>query len=132
MFDQHVLHQDLDSGELWGGAGNHKRRRQQRSEDPERSLGYRMEKVGTWLLVTLLLLQQVKSKNPVTSPADAHPDTWTLFQLRRQARMTPLWRILGSKPKGAHCKSHYECISLLCRSGAATAAASETSTLNHN
>uniref|UniRef100_A0AAY4CWQ1 Uncharacterized protein n=1 Tax=Denticeps clupeoides TaxID=299321 RepID=A0AAY4CWQ1_9TELE len=124
MFDQHVLHQDLDSGELWGGAGNHKRRRQQRSEDPERSLGYRMEKVGTWLLVTLLLLQQVKSKNPVWWMCSVLPSRRGGQQLRRQARMTPLWRILGSKPKGAHCKSHYECISLLCRSGAATAAAS--------
>ncbi|KAM4612308.1 liver-expressed antimicrobial peptide 2 [Polymixia lowei] len=41
----------------------------------------------------------------------------TLHTLRRVARMSPLWRILNSKPFGAYCQNHYECSSGICRGG---------------
>lgn len=34
---------------------------------------------------------------------------------RRIARMSPLWRIMNSKPFGAYCQSNYECSTGLCR-----------------
>lgn len=34
---------------------------------------------------------------------------------RRTARMSPLWRIMNSKPFGAYCQSSYECSTGLCR-----------------
>ncbi|KAJ3585617.1 hypothetical protein NHX12_014336 [Muraenolepis orangiensis] len=37
--------------------------------------------------------------------------------LHRAARMTPLWRLMNSKPLGAYCHSHYECSTGLCRVG---------------
>ncbi|KAI5096695.1 liver-expressed antimicrobial peptide 2, partial [Silurus meridionalis] len=37
--------------------------------------------------------------------------------LHRNARMTPLWRILSSKPHGAYCHDHIECSTGLCRNG---------------
>ncbi|XP_056156601.1 liver-expressed antimicrobial peptide 2 [Lampris incognitus] len=37
--------------------------------------------------------------------------------LKRTVRMTPLWRILSSKPHGAHCQKNYECSTGLCRGG---------------
>ncbi|KAM8897962.1 liver-expressed antimicrobial peptide 2 [Spinachia spinachia] len=36
---------------------------------------------------------------------------------RRAARMTPLWRIMNSKPLGAYCQNNYECSTGLCRAG---------------
>ena len=35
--------------------------------------------------------------------------------LRRVARMSPLWRLMNSKPLGAYCHSNYECSTGLCR-----------------
>lgn len=35
--------------------------------------------------------------------------------LRRMARMTPLWRIMGTKPHGAYCQNNYECSTGICR-----------------
>ncbi|XP_053334987.1 liver-expressed antimicrobial peptide 2-like [Clarias gariepinus] len=37
--------------------------------------------------------------------------------LYRKARVTPLWRILASKPHGAYCNDHTECSTGLCRNG---------------
>ncbi|XP_060790898.1 liver-expressed antimicrobial peptide 2-like [Neoarius graeffei] len=37
--------------------------------------------------------------------------------LHRKARMTPLWRNLASKPHGAYCHDHIECLTRLCRNG---------------
>ncbi|KAG7233824.1 hypothetical protein INR49_006541 [Caranx melampygus] len=34
---------------------------------------------------------------------------------RRIARMTPLWRIMNSKPFGAYCQNNYECSTGICR-----------------
>lgn len=35
--------------------------------------------------------------------------------LKRTARMTPLWRIMGTKPHGAYCQNNYECSTGICR-----------------
>ncbi|KAF6730860.1 Liver-expressed antimicrobial peptide 2 [Oryzias melastigma] len=37
--------------------------------------------------------------------------------LRRSARMTPLWRIMSSKPSGAFCQNNFECSTGFCRAG---------------
>ncbi|XP_012730440.1 liver-expressed antimicrobial peptide 2 [Fundulus heteroclitus] len=37
--------------------------------------------------------------------------------LKRVARMTPLWRIMSSKPSGAFCQNNFECATGLCREG---------------
>ncbi|XP_055794537.1 liver-expressed antimicrobial peptide 2-like isoform X2 [Salvelinus fontinalis] len=37
--------------------------------------------------------------------------------LRRTARMTPLWRTMGTKPYGAYCQNYYECSTGICRRG---------------
>ncbi|XP_037118693.1 liver-expressed antimicrobial peptide 2 [Syngnathus acus] len=63
------------------------------------------------LMLLLLLLQQVCSgplASPVQSPYSAH---------KRLARMSPLWRIMNSKPFGAFCQNNYECSTGLCRMG---------------
>ncbi|XP_068508907.1 uncharacterized protein, partial [Syngnathus scovelli] len=44
--------------------------------------------------------------SPVQSPYSAH---------KRLARMSPLWRIMNSKPFGAFCQNNYECSTGLCR-----------------
>ncbi|KAF3697696.1 Liver-expressed antimicrobial peptide 2 [Channa argus] len=41
----------------------------------------------------------------------------TLRILRRITRMTPLWRIMNSKPFGAYCQNNYECTTGICRAG---------------
>lgn len=35
--------------------------------------------------------------------------------LKRTARMTPLWRTVGTKPHGAYCQNNYECSTGICR-----------------
>uniref|UniRef100_A0A8C8SVE5 Liver-expressed antimicrobial peptide 2 n=1 Tax=Pelusios castaneus TaxID=367368 RepID=A0A8C8SVE5_9SAUR len=35
--------------------------------------------------------------------------------LRRTARMTPFWRMVGSKPLGAYCRHGLECSTTMCR-----------------
>uniref|UniRef100_A0A8C1HME4 Liver-expressed antimicrobial peptide 2 n=1 Tax=Cyprinus carpio carpio TaxID=630221 RepID=A0A8C1HME4_CYPCA len=37
--------------------------------------------------------------------------------LKRTARTTPLWRIMGTKPHGAYCQNNYECSTGICRKG---------------
>ncbi|XP_067405886.1 liver-expressed antimicrobial peptide 2 [Emydura macquarii macquarii] len=37
--------------------------------------------------------------------------------LRRAARMTPFWRMVGSKPLGAYCRHGLECSTKMCRNG---------------
>ncbi|XP_019726639.1 liver-expressed antimicrobial peptide 2 [Hippocampus comes] len=63
------------------------------------------------LLLLMILSQQVCSgplASPVQSPYSAH---------KRIARMSPLWRIMNSKPFGAFCQNNYECSTGLCRAG---------------
>ncbi|XP_077597703.1 liver-expressed antimicrobial peptide 2-like [Stigmatopora nigra] len=56
-------------------------------------------------LAVLLLSQQVCSDGEVPS---SH---------QRVARMSPLWRIMNSKPFGAFCQNNYECSTGVCRAG---------------
>lgn len=43
------------------------------------------------------------------------PDVNRAQAQRRFARMSPLWRIMNSKPLGAYCQNNYECSTGLCR-----------------
>ncbi|XP_056298623.1 liver-expressed antimicrobial peptide 2 [Pseudoliparis swirei] len=64
----------------------------------------------------LLLLSQQVCAGPVRSGSDPRPAS-SAPGPRRRARMTPLWRIMNSKPFGAYCQNHYECSTGLCRAG---------------
>ncbi|KTF92965.1 hypothetical protein cypCar_00018803 [Cyprinus carpio] len=70
-----------------------------------------------WCLLFLVLVQQVtcnpvpKSDTPSTSVEKVERS------LKRTARMTPLWRIMGTKPHGAYCQNNYECSTGICRKG---------------
>ncbi|XP_061620602.1 liver-expressed antimicrobial peptide 2 [Phyllopteryx taeniolatus] len=73
----------------------------------ERGVHVRRLSLCLLLLLLLLLSQQVRA-SPVQSPCSAH---------KRLARMSPLWRIMNSKPFGAFCQNNYECATGLCRAG---------------
>ncbi|KAK2862861.1 hypothetical protein Q5P01_002394 [Channa striata] len=73
---------------------------------------------GALCIVLLMLTQQVCAGPwafQVQSSSDQSENT--LHALRRIARMTPLWRIMNSKPFGAYCQNHYECTTGICRAG---------------
>ncbi|KAK2827175.1 hypothetical protein Q7C36_018101 [Tachysurus vachellii] len=68
------------------------------------------------LLALIFTLHQATSAPTLISKATSaieHSDK----VLNRKARMTPLWRILASKPHGAYCYDHLECSTGLCRNG---------------
>ncbi|KAM8881257.1 liver-expressed antimicrobial peptide 2 [Synchiropus picturatus] len=65
-------------------------------------------------LMLFLLLQQVC---PVPVDTEMKPHQTKDQILRRTARMTPLWRIMNSKPYGAYCQNNYECSTGICRAG---------------
>ncbi|KAG7321425.1 hypothetical protein KOW79_015840 [Hemibagrus wyckioides] len=66
------------------------------------------------LLALLFSMNQTSSAPTLTSTSGIkRSDT----VLNRKARMTPLWRILASKPHGAYCHDHMECSTGLCRNG---------------
>ncbi|KAM3589980.1 uncharacterized protein V6R79_001030 [Siganus canaliculatus] len=71
-------------------------------------------------LVLLVLVQQVCS-GPLVPQVQSRPDQGSdpsgVRALRRIARMTPLWRIMNSKPFGAYCQNNYECSTGFCRAG---------------
>ncbi|CAJ1085842.1 LEAP-2 [Xyrichtys novacula] len=71
-------------------------------------------------LVLLMLTQQVCAGpiiQQVRSSSDQRADSAGIQTPRRVARMTPLWRIMNSKPFGAYCQNNYECSTGLCRAG---------------
>ncbi|KAM6894982.1 liver-expressed antimicrobial peptide 2 [Lycodopsis pacificus] len=72
------------------------------------------------LCIVLLMLAQQVCAGPlapqVRSSADQEAES-KAPALRRIARMTPLWRIMNSKPFGAYCQNNYECSTGLCRAG---------------
>ncbi|KAG7464734.1 hypothetical protein MATL_G00168740 [Megalops atlanticus] len=72
--------------------------------------------MAAWCLVVLVLVQQV-STSPVPKQDDPSTHLQSRGLLRRVARMTPLWRIMGSKPHGAYCQNNYECSTGICRGG---------------
>ncbi|KAJ8338288.1 hypothetical protein SKAU_G00372540 [Synaphobranchus kaupii] len=69
---------------------------------------------AAWGLVLLVFIHQVHT-HPVPDSASSHLQKGGL--LRRIARMTPLWRIMGSKPLRAYCKNNYECSTGICSGG---------------
>ncbi|XP_061566083.1 liver-expressed antimicrobial peptide 2 [Cololabis saira] len=80
-------------------------------------------KAGVAVCILLLIIAQVcavplasrvqSSSDQRANSREEHP----LGTLRRVARMTPLWRIMNSKPSGAFCQNHFECSTGLCRAG---------------
>ncbi|XP_062849296.1 liver-expressed antimicrobial peptide 2 [Trichomycterus rosablanca] len=73
--------------------------------------------VAVWCLVLLVLTQQVAS-SPVPELEDLSGSVQGAQRsLRRVVRMTPLWRIMGTKPHGAYCLNNYECSTGICRKG---------------
>uniref|UniRef100_A0A4W5LP42 Uncharacterized protein n=1 Tax=Hucho hucho TaxID=62062 RepID=A0A4W5LP42_9TELE len=59
------------------------------------------------------------SASPVPSvdvpPSSGHLQPEGQRALKRMARMTPLWRTMGTKPYGAYCQNNYECSTGICR-----------------
>ncbi|KAI4878758.1 hypothetical protein NFI96_028760 [Prochilodus magdalenae] len=70
--------------------------------------------LGLCLLLLIFAVHQGSG-----APAIAPEVTLSLQQsdvvLNRKARMSPVWRILASKPPGAYCHDHIECSTGLCR-----------------
>ncbi|KAM7377031.1 hypothetical protein PAMA_013694 [Pampus argenteus] len=89
----------------------------------EKSLFTQRKAAVALCLVLLVLAQQVFAgplASQVRSSSDQGADSQvehTIHTLRRKARMTPLWRIMNSKPFGAYCQNSYECSTGLCRAG---------------
>ncbi|KAK5848213.1 hypothetical protein PBY51_005846 [Eleginops maclovinus] len=77
-------------------------------------------KAAVALCMALLMLTQQVCAGPlapqVKSSSELSADV-SVRTLRRTARMTPLWRIINSKPFGAYCQNNYECSTGLCRAG---------------
>ncbi|XP_068612212.1 liver-expressed antimicrobial peptide 2 [Brachionichthys hirsutus] len=71
------------------------------------------------LCVLLLMTAQQVCAGPLVPGVQSGPDRRadSVQVLRRAARMTPLWRIMNSKPFGAYCQNNYECSTGLCREG---------------
>ncbi|KAM9827699.1 liver-expressed antimicrobial peptide 2 [Neosynchiropus ocellatus] len=67
--------------------------------------------------VTLVLFLLVQQVSPVPVDTEMKPHQTNDQILRRVARMTPLWRIMNSKPYGAYCQNNYECSTGICRAG---------------
>ncbi|CAK6981729.1 liver-expressed antimicrobial peptide 2 [Scomber scombrus] len=85
---------------------------------------FNQRKAAVALCLVLLMLAQQVCAGPLASPGQSSPDhspdsqgEQTIRTLRRIARMSPLWRIMNSKPFGAYCQNNYECSTGLCRAG---------------
>ncbi|XP_007248122.2 liver-expressed antimicrobial peptide 2 [Astyanax mexicanus] len=81
---------------------------------------FRRISVTVWCLVIFVVVQQV-APGPVPD-RDGKSDSvqGAAKSHRRLARMTPLWRIMGTKPQGAYCQNNYECSTGVCRNGHCT------------
>ncbi|XP_026208270.1 liver-expressed antimicrobial peptide 2 [Anabas testudineus] len=77
---------------------------------------FSQRKTGIALCIVLLMLAQQVSTGPLVSQVQSKSDH-SVQALRRIARMTPLWRIMNSKPFGAYCQNNYECTTGICRAG---------------
>ncbi|XP_044198358.1 liver-expressed antimicrobial peptide 2 [Thunnus albacares] len=86
---------------------------------------FTQRKAAVALCLVLLMLAQQVCAGPLASrvqsssdrSADSRGEHTVVHTLRRIARMTPLWRIMNSKPFGAYCRNNYECSTGLCRAG---------------
>ncbi|XP_008292487.1 liver-expressed antimicrobial peptide 2 [Stegastes partitus] len=85
---------------------------------------FTQKKTVVALCIVLVMLAQQVCAGPLVSQVQSSSDRsadsrgeQTVHVLRRIARMTPLWRIMNSKPFGAYCQNNYECSTGLCRAG---------------
>ncbi|XP_043913490.1 liver-expressed antimicrobial peptide 2-like isoform X2 [Protopterus annectens] len=84
------------------------------------------------LLCIILMLTCLVSSSPITAsdlphltgnePASSMQMSVLKFSAgtsvrKRSSRMTPLWRMVGSKPHGAYCQYDHECLTRICRQG---------------
>ncbi|CAM9378177.1 unnamed protein product [Bubo scandiacus] len=60
------------------------------------------------LLLSLLLLLPSSLQDPRGAGVHVAP---------RLPRMTPFWRMVGSRPLGAYCRHSLECVTRACRAG---------------
>ncbi|XP_068812980.1 liver-expressed antimicrobial peptide 2-like [Struthio camelus] len=67
--------------------------------------------------VLLLLTNSVQGEQDLRALPEAGTDPAAGRPAHRLARMTPFWRMVGSKPLGAHCQHSLECITKACRAG---------------
>ncbi|XP_040887812.1 liver-expressed antimicrobial peptide 2 [Toxotes jaculatrix] len=96
-------------------------------------------KAAVALCMVLLMLAQQVCAGPLASQVQSRSDQradsrgeHAVHTLRRIARMTPLWRIMNSKPFGAYCQNNYECSTGLCRAGhCSTSQRSPTEPVNY-
>lgn len=59
----------------------------------------------------------------LATPSPPHLPLWVLQEpwgvgghmAPRLPRMTPFWRMVGSRPLGAHCRHGFECVTRACR-----------------
>lgn len=93
---------------------------------------FTQNKTAVALSIVLLMLAQQVCAGPLVSQVQSSSDLsadsrgeQTVHILRRIARMTPLWRIMNSKPFGAYCQNNYECLTGLCRAGHCSKSPSE-------
>ncbi|KAK3546424.1 hypothetical protein QTP70_026393 [Hemibagrus guttatus] len=73
--------------------------------------------LAAWCLVLMVLTQQVASSPVPVMEAASGSVQGVQRSLKRMIRMTPLWRIVGTKPYGAYCQNNYECSTGICRKG---------------
>ncbi|XP_028671352.1 liver-expressed antimicrobial peptide 2-like [Erpetoichthys calabaricus] len=66
--------------------------------------------------IALLMVSHQISSIPIQSQLSKSRSE-SLKVLHRMARMTPLWRSMGSKPHGAYCHDHHECSTKMCSNG---------------
>ncbi|XP_071315560.1 liver-expressed antimicrobial peptide 2 [Trachinotus anak] len=85
---------------------------------------FAQRKTAVALCIVLLMLAQQVCAGPLASRLQSSSEQGadsrgehSVHTLRRIARMTPLWRIMNSKPFGAYCQNNYECSTGLCRAG---------------
>ncbi|XP_068444148.1 liver-expressed antimicrobial peptide 2 [Clinocottus analis] len=87
----------------------------------QRRNAFAQKKAAAAVCVLLLLLTQQVCAGPSVPPgrsgSNPRPEPNAVVPPRRRARMTPLWRIMNSKPFGAYCQNNYECSTGLCRAG---------------
>ncbi|XP_029310791.1 liver-expressed antimicrobial peptide 2 [Cottoperca gobio] len=90
---------------------------------------FAQRKAAVALCIVLLMLAQQVCAGPLVPQVksgsdDQKPDS-SVRTLRRIARMTPLWRIMNSKPYGAYCQNNYECSTGFCSYGRCRCSATE-------
>ncbi|XP_041842378.1 liver-expressed antimicrobial peptide 2 [Melanotaenia boesemani] len=85
---------------------------------------FTQRKAAVAMCIVLLMFAQQVCAGPVPRQAQSSSDQskgsvggHTMSTLRRVVRMTPLWRIMSSKPSGAFCQNNFECSTGLCRAG---------------